>query len=228
MVELATRNASGWTVTPVDLGYSEGYTRLVIDPTGRPMLSYTASNGWLRYAVRTGTTWAFETVDRTTVISRYIGLAVDGSGEPHISYYGNGVLRYAARVAGVWQTEMVDPSPYAGWYSTIGLDSGGAPHIAYYDSVNTTLRYAERVNGTWAISTIDGNDDGRRGRAAGPGAAAAKVNQRRRAERTRARYSFHCEAGACRRSANRHTSATSISGKNLLRLARRYPVRPST
>jgi len=159
VVELATRNASGWTVTPVDLGYSEGYNRLVIDPTGRPMLSYTASNGWLRYAVRTGTTWAFETVDRTTVISRYIGLAVDGSGEPHISYYGNGVLRYAARVAGVWQTEMVDPSPYAGWYSTIGLDSGGAPHIAYYDSVNTTLRYAERVNGTWAISTIDGNDD---------------------------------------------------------------------
>src|SRR5205823_4483050 len=148
-----------WSVSPVDPGYSEGYNRLVIDPTGRPMLSYTASNGWLRYAVRTGTTWAFETVDRTTVISRYIGLAVDGSGEPHISYYGNGVLRYAARVAGVWQTEMVDPSPYAGWYSTIGLDSGGAPHIAYYDSVNTTLRYAERVNGTWAISTIDGNDD---------------------------------------------------------------------
>ena len=158
-VEMATRMSSNWSVARVDAGYSEGYASLTLDSMGNPVIAYTGSNGWLRYAAWNGSSWRLETVDAMSVISRYTDVAIDPAGGPHISYYADGVLRYASKGVGIWNIETVDSSPYSGWYSRLDFDQTGDPHIAYYDSVNLSLKHAERVAGTWSTETIDNRGD---------------------------------------------------------------------
>jgi hypothetical protein len=42
--------------------------------------------------------WHIETVDSEGGVGEYTSLALDGSGYPHISYYGSGGLKYTSRM----------------------------------------------------------------------------------------------------------------------------------
>ncbi len=150
---------SGWKLTPVALGYSEGYNRLVLNFAGQPAIVYTSFEGYLRYASWNGTGWSIESIDNQTLTARYEDLTFDPLGRPHVSYYGGGVLLYAVRTAGGWTREVVDPTEYAGWFSRIRIDEYGWSHIAYYASANASLMYASEGPNGWTRSLVDSSGD---------------------------------------------------------------------
>ncbi len=158
-VKYAERGPSGWRITVVDSGLPDGYSRLVLDSAGHPALAYVSYTGLLRYASWNGTGWTRETADNVSILSRYVDLAFDAVGRPHISYYAGGVLRTATKTGNTWTSEVADPTLFAGWFSRICIDLAGILHIAYYDSLNGTLRWATKMNGSWTHAIIDGSND---------------------------------------------------------------------
>jgi hypothetical protein len=77
------------------------YTSLVLDNAFNAHISYyDSTNGSLKYAVWTGTSWSLQTVDRLADVGRYSSLALTNSGEPHISYYDltNGDLKFSTSI----------------------------------------------------------------------------------------------------------------------------------
>jgi hypothetical protein len=71
-------------------------------------------------------------------------LALDGSGQPHISYHdlSNRDLKYAAWDGSSWQIETVDRVGDVGFHTSLALDGSGQPHISYRDTSNLDLKYA--------------------------------------------------------------------------------------
>ena len=97
-------------------------------------------------------TWNIETVDSVGGVGTETYLALDSSGDPHISYLGGGGLKYAAWDGSAWSIEMVDANVQ---YTSLALDSSGKPHISYRDGANCNLKYAAWDGSAWNIETID-------------------------------------------------------------------------
>ena len=78
-----------------------GYdTSLAFTPGGQAAISYCdLTNGDLKYAVFSGSTWTLTTVDSTGYVSLYTSLAFTPGGQPAISYcdYSNRDLKFAIR-----------------------------------------------------------------------------------------------------------------------------------
>jgi hypothetical protein len=106
--------------------------------------------------------WQVETVDDYHV-GKFIGLAIDSSGQPHLSYYdeANGNVKYATKTATAgWVSEVValagSTTPLSiAVYTTIAVDSSGNPQIAYFDDNTNQLKYARKSGTAWTVETID-------------------------------------------------------------------------
>ena len=87
-------------------------------------------------------------------------LALDPTGNPHISYYNmdivniTGDLVYVHKVGSNWVSEIVDSAGDVGWHNSIAVDSQGNPHIAYYDNTNNKLKYAYKDSLGWHIQIV--------------------------------------------------------------------------
>ncbi len=88
--------------------------------------------------------WCIETVDSGGDVGEDTSLALDSSGNPHISYYDgtNYDLKYARWNGASWEIETVDSDGSVGWYTSLALDSSGNPHISYWDLSNYDLKFA--------------------------------------------------------------------------------------
>jgi PKD repeat protein len=74
-------------------------------------------------------------------------LALDASGNPHISYYDYkyGIIKYAKWTGSAWDISTIDSAGINYQSTSLKLDGLGNPHISYYDSINSVLKYAEVV-----------------------------------------------------------------------------------
>ena len=141
-------------------GYGMG---LAVGTSGEIHLSFyngSDSSGSLQYATKTGSSWTSATVDESsTVTGAHSDIALDGSGNPHISYVDstNGLLRYAHHDGENWALSTVDPSGNVLGYTSIALDADGNPRIAYHDGA---LRLAEWDGSSWTLTTQDAGSTG--------------------------------------------------------------------
>ncbi len=111
-------------------------------------------------------TWSIQNVDSAGDVGYWASLALDSSGNPHISYFyiplggGDGNLKYARWTGSAWDIQTVESGAAGIMYSSLALDSGGNPHISYYGSISdygTTggnLKYAVLAT-TTVTATID-------------------------------------------------------------------------
>jgi len=164
----ASWTGSAWDVQTVDSNLPSGmtgrYTSLALDSSNNPHISYLdyqSSTGQtsqdLRYAYWTGSAWSKETVDSAGNVGFYTSLALDSSGNPHISYSHDDSLdlKYARWTGSAWDIQTVDSADMVGQYTSIALDSSDNPHISYYDATNGDLKYAHWTGSAWDIQTVD-------------------------------------------------------------------------
>jgi len=102
--------------------------------------------------------WFYEVVDNGANAGKFTSIAVDGSGNPHISYYDayDHDLEYAHKDASGWHLETVDSAGHVGLYTSIALDSSDQAHISYYFENIGGLRYAYQMPDGWHIKDVDG------------------------------------------------------------------------
>ncbi len=138
-------NGHTWHIQRVDTPrfFQEMTDRsLRLDAQNHPHIAY--GGDFLYYAWYDGTQWHSEIVDDSGGVGRYASLALDGDGNPRISYFDwtNEDLKYARWTGSGWHIQTVDSAGWVGWYTSLALDADGKPHISYYDDTNDDLKYA--------------------------------------------------------------------------------------
>ncbi len=133
--------------------------RLQVDSADRPHMVYGGNH--LYHTWRDGERWLVEIVDSAAGVGQFASLAIDSSGNLHVSYYDatNGDLKYARRTGDEWSIQIVDSVGDVGQYTSIAVDAVGSAHISYYDVTNRHLKYARLVAGRWAVQTFDMRDN---------------------------------------------------------------------
>lgn len=154
-----------------DVGY---YSSLARDASGDPRIAYyDGINRSLKYARSDdgGATWpaeAIKTVDSDGDVGKFASLALDPSGNPHISYQHpysaigyDASLKYARSGDGgaTWPAanlRTVEAAGDVGYFSSLARDASGNPHVSYYDWDNCALKYARSDDGgaTWPAGNI--------------------------------------------------------------------------
>lgn len=159
-VVYAWRTTSGWQKQgAAGLGQD---VSMALTAGGWPRVSfYESMYHRLVFAYKDDAGWHSEMVESDVGASGgHPSLAVDASGNPHLSYFTglpNAVaLKYAFKDGDGWHVEVVDAG-VGGRSTSIALGADGAPRIAYQSYVSSSqgyLKYASRETGGWAASTV--------------------------------------------------------------------------
>jgi len=125
---------------------------------------YDATNKVLKYAERSGSGFAVQTVTTPgTDRGKFCSLAFDGfRNVPSIAYYDatNGDLMFATRLGGVWNSVAVDTEGDVGRFASLAFNADNEPGIAYYDLTNRDLKFIQYHNGKWLDPvTVDSDGD---------------------------------------------------------------------
>jgi RHS repeat-associated protein len=178
-------DVSGWTCTKVaNAGDTGKYNSIAFDPAGAAWVStYDENSGDLNVAKFVGssgtgcvsTAWSCKTVESAGDVGRFSSIAVNGAGQPSISYYDatNGDLRIASFVntggtgcaTPTWTCAAVATTDDVGMYSSIAIDRQNTAWISYFDNTTPSLKVAHSIaaggtgcaTATWTCATVDGN-----------------------------------------------------------------------
>ncbi|GAG15564.1 unnamed protein product, partial [marine sediment metagenome] len=149
-------HAYGWSTVTVDAEADVSSGSIAVDANGDPMISYQdATDRSLKFATcdmsATGCDasgdWTTKVaVDSTGTVGLYTSIAVDGNGDPMISYhdYSNQNLKFAIcdrseSIGGNcdqtadWSTVTVDAEGNVSRYLSLALNDSGDPMISYFD-----------------------------------------------------------------------------------------------
>ncbi len=152
-LQYAAWTGASWSLTTVDSAGDVGeFSHIALDAGGNPRIAYydfLADN--VKYAEWTGASWTRRIVGSTGGSAAFsagsVGIALDASGRPHVSYYYSsgtalGELRCAKWTGTAWATATVDQGGDVGWDSAIAVDASGYARVSYYDYTNGDLKYA--------------------------------------------------------------------------------------
>jgi hypothetical protein len=175
-IKYARWTGSDWSTGDVDgppnTGFLGNYgTSIAVDSSGNAHISYNwdrGSHGDLKYAKWTGSSWYITLAEQgaTGTIGRYSAIALDSSGNPHISYY-NSTSGYLRLKYASWNP-LHTPYPFdttplelgSGPYSSIAVDSSDNIHVSYYYRISSSsgyLKYAKwsSPSGPWTYTPVD-------------------------------------------------------------------------
>ena len=126
-----------------------------IDPS-----NYAGSTG-VEYAYYDGVSWHVEQIG-STLINFHGGtsLAIDGSDDPHITYYDDITddLMYAVKQGATWSISAIEAAGDAGRFSSLELNAQDQPRVSYYKHLSGDMgvvRFAEWNGSSWVIETVD-------------------------------------------------------------------------
>ncbi len=188
-LKYAYKDGSGWHIQTVDNSGSDTgqYTSIAVDANGRPHISYYADYNTysaLRYAYKDSSGWHKQTIQQSfsstgvgdaQEFGQYSSLALDTSGNPHISYDNLqsvmehiSTLMYAYKDSSGWHIEQVDGGGFLGdfRYTSLAFASGASsPCISYYSASSAhaygtpnDLKYAWKDATGWHTQKVDGTD----------------------------------------------------------------------
>jgi hypothetical protein len=159
-------DGSVWNTAEVDTcaGNYCWDAHMVIDDNDELHVAYSAQGEKLVYQHYDGQNW------NGGVVSSYarfapVGIAVDSSNLPHISYSatgqwcGNG-LRLASFDGSAWTTQSVDAGTNKGCDSSIVIDENDHVYIAYQDRDNSKMKFATNKSGSWLSYSPDASSFG--------------------------------------------------------------------
>jgi len=168
-LKCAIFNGATWSYQTVDNSTNDvgRYSSIALEridrDTYRPHISYyDATNGDLKYAFQTGSSWTLESIYTSgSDAGKYNSLALDLDGNAFVSFFDDTYdnLMLASNADDHWDYMTVDDS--AGMYTSLVRSGSGALHIAYYDDVNQDLKLAVNLNGDyptdggWGIVAVD-------------------------------------------------------------------------
>lgn len=157
---LASVTADGWLIECVDCPKSfetVGNRGLQIDADGHVHVAY-AGGDFLYYASYDGVSWSYLTLDECAPGDTAASLALDATGQPHISYInGDARVAYAHKDAAGWHLEPVGDIPESGRYPSLALDADDEPHVSWFGYAEMSLRYAHKDAGGWHAETVYGS-----------------------------------------------------------------------
>ena len=153
-------------VAPVG-GYSEMFTRLVLDRNANPHICFTP--GVLKYAFFDGKKWNVQQIDPQSGLIEYscsLGIAADG--RPHLLWYQYGApgggyylhVRYAVLQEGTWLARTLDFEGQTGKWNSLVLDGEGKPHVAYDSFLKGEIKYAYWTGKEWVVRVVDASGGG--------------------------------------------------------------------
>jgi len=148
-----------WDIQPVDSAIPvASFASLVLDSNDYPHITYCGYSDLqkhyefrvysVKYAAWNGSSWDIQTVDG---VGERPSLALDSSGQPHISYTMNGDLKYAVCNGSSWDIQTVDTGHT--FSVCLALNSGDHPYISYERDDN--LKHAAWNGSSWGIQTVD-------------------------------------------------------------------------